>query len=219
MDDIIYNIPLILLDNPLFNDLFTRFTHIDKTKIIKITYERKINKLKYEKYDEITNEYQDIVSDNRINQFIFNIYVNYSESPIIITCDDSRNRNYLKLSTYRWIPALSTNNSNRILWKFIINGSLNSYDFYLELLGKTLAHIVNNNIVLLEDKILTYNECPINLTKYDYSDNVILLYPCLHSVSNNAHSTGNVQICPICRNDINDIQMLSFDEFNKIYIH
>jgi hypothetical protein len=153
------NILLELLNNLLFNDLFTGFTHIDKTKIVTITYERKIENIKYEKYDPETNTYHDVFTDDRNSQFIFNINVNYSSSPIIISCNDSREHDYSRIYSYRWIPAKSTENSNKILWNFIINGSLNNYSYYLESFGQILGHIVNNNIVLLEEKILTYDKC------------------------------------------------------------
>jgi hypothetical protein len=210
------SIPLELLNNKLFNNLFTGLTYIDKTKIITITYERKIEKIKYEKYNPETNTYHDVFTDDRTSQFIFNINVNYSSSPIIISCDDSRERDYSKLTSYRWIPAKSTENSNKIIWNFIINGSLNDYSYYLEKFGQILGYIVNNNIVLLEEKILKYNKCPINLTEYDSSSNILLLYPCLHSISSTAYETGLVNKCPICRININDTQLLTFIEFNKI---
>jgi hypothetical protein len=216
---ITYTIPLELLDNEIFNEIFNKSTHIDKSKITKITYERKIQQLTYEKYDEKTNTYQKVVSDKRINQFIFNVFVNYSETPIIIACDDSRKKNYSNIYSYRWIPALSTDTTDRILWNFIVNGSINSYSYYLERFGQLLGHLVNNNIVLLQEKILTYDECPINLTKYDELDEIVLLYPCLHTVSNNAYTTANITKCPICREEIDDTQLLSFDEFNKIYLN
>jgi hypothetical protein len=123
-----------------------------------------------------------------------------------------------KTHTYRFIPALSTKSDNRILWEFVINGAGNVYEYYLEKLGQVLGHIVNNNILLLEEKILNYNECPINLTSYDSSDNIIILYPCLHSISNSAYSTGLVRECPLCRSRIDSIQSLTIDEFNRLFV-
>jgi len=212
----INEIPLRLLDYTIFDEVFDSYTHINKSNITRITYERKIQQLTYEKYDEKTGTYKKIISDERINQLIFNIYFSQNVSPIIISCNDSRKRNYSDISSYIWIPATSTNKSDSILPYFINNGSANSYSYYLGRFGQLLAHLVNNNIVLLQEKILTYDECPINLTKYNELDAIVLLYPCLHTVSNNAYSTGRVTTCPICRKVIDDIQLLSFDQFNLI---
>jgi len=213
----IYTIPLELLNNILFNNLFTGSIYIDKSKIVNIKYERKIENIKYEKYDPVTNTYHDVFTDDRTSQFIFNINVNYSSSPIIISCNDSRERDYSKINSYRWIPAKSTENSNKILWNFIINGSLNNNTYYLETFGQILGHIVNNNIVLLEEKILSYDKCPINLTEYDSSSNIALLYPCLHTISSNYCEIDLDNKCPVCRININDTQLLTFIEFNKIF--
>jgi len=213
------NIPLeLLLNNPAFDFLFEGYKHIDKSLITNITYERIITKITYEKYNPETNSYSLVETDERSNQLLFKISVNYSDEPLIICCEDSRFRSFKQIKTYRWIPALSTKSDNRILRNFAINGSINYYEYCLENLGQVLGHIVNNNILLLEEKILNYNECPINLTQYDLSDNIILLFPCLHTISNAAYSTGLVRECPLCRSRIDSIQSLTFDEFNHLFV-
>ena len=212
------NIPLeLLLNNPAFDFLFEGYKHIDKSLITNITYERIITKITYEKYNPETNSYSLFETDERSNQLLFKISVNYSPEPIIICCEDSRLRDWAQSHTYRFIHALSTKSDNGIIWKFVKNGSMNYYQYCLEKLGQVLGHIVNNNILLLEEKILNHNECPINLTPYDSSDNVILLFPCLHSISNAAYSTGLVRECPICRSRIDSIQSLTIDEFNRLF--
>ena len=36
-------------------------------------------------------------------------------------------------------------------------------------------------------------------------------------MSSTAYETDLVNKCPICRMDVNNIQLLTFDEFNKIF--
>lgn len=212
------NIPLnLLFDNTQYsNYLFSGFSHIDKTKITKITYKRVIRTITYKKYNLDFDFYSSVETGEKYNQFEFKIYVNYSFEPIVISCVDSRERDLNSSQSYRWIPSSSTQTNNNILINFITNGSTNNYENILRYLGYILGHIVNNNILLLGDKILNYDGCPITLTKYDSSDNIILLYPCFHTVSNMAYSTGSVLNCPICRSNIKHIQILTFEEFRNL---
>jgi len=213
-----YDMPLqLLLDNPRFNSyLFIGFSHIDKTKITKITYKRIIKKVSYERYNQDTGTYSIVETDERYNQFLFTITIEGLSEPIILLCENSGKLSWDDLLSYRWIPNGSTDIDNPNLELFIINGSRNSNSALLSTLSSILGYLVNNNILLIKEKILNYDECPINLTKYDANDNIILLFPCLHTVSNLAYSTGLVRDCPICRSEILNIQSLTFEEFGEL---
>jgi hypothetical protein len=208
-------IPLELLNNPKFTSrLFTG--KVDRTNIQKITYIREFKHIEYEKYNPETNTYSKVFTDERVGQFMFSIYLENVITPIKICCEDCGQRDFSNIYKYQWIPALSTSNSDRILYNLFVNCSLNDYDYYLDLFGKILAFIVNNNIVLLEEKVLTSDTCCVNLTKYDSSENIILFFPCLHTVSNSAELAGNFEICPMCKQKIVDKQTLTFEDFTKI---
>jgi hypothetical protein len=213
-----YDIPLhLLLDNPRFDSyLFTGFCHIDKTKITKITYKRIIKKISYERYNPGTRTYSIVETDERHTQFLFTITIEGLSMPIIVLCENSGKLSWDDVLSYRWIPNGSTNIDDPNLEVFIINGSRNGNSSKLSTLSSILGYLVNNNILLIKEKILNYDECPINLTKYDATDNIILLFPCLHTVSNLAYSTGLVRHCPICRSEILNTQSLTFEEFNEL---
>lgn len=220
-----YNFPIAELN---CRDIFTPSEYkpyINKESIESIEYERIYNDIQFEKYVPETNTYVTMTTagvENRSSQFKFFIKFAGIPEPIIIYCEDPRKIDSGDEFSYKWLPMQSdSTNDMKVLSIFITNMTQNSVSYILSTLVSCMAFYINKHIVDIGEKVLHENICPVMQEEYSPGNNVVLFFPCLHSVSemgyNGMKSSGHGTKCPICNQTIKSIKMITYPEFERIY--
>ena len=237
------NFPLEALDDRLFGKLFINKdsfykSSINKSKIRAIEYERFIAETVHEKNippktkggrgeEGGGGRYEPVsTSGERNNKFRFFIHLKDVSDPITIVCDDSRKKmdgtsdNSSVIHSYRWNPLMGTPSDDPKIYVLIKNMTLDNASWMLQHLSAYLGIYINAHIVEIGEKITNETSCPIMQTDYTTGCNIILFFPCLHCVSQDAYDnmqrTQFADMCSLCIQRINSTQLLSYEDYIKI---